>query len=306
MNLLSDNVGFSVIISTYNRCNLLIRTIESILQQNYSNYEIVIVDDASTDNTQKVITEKYSNIRYYRMDNNMGPGECRNIGLYKATKEWALIIDDDDIMIPDALKTISKTLHSFVGIEKYPVINFTTTNSLIEKYFVEVSLVDHITGKIKGDFVAVIQVKPFLSSRFSYPALRIGGESLLWMKIAKTYGIPTWDIKVIEVMSDAPYRLTSADNQIQRAQEYAEYQDLLIENFQEDYMKISPKIVDLKLIGSATYWLMAGNKNVARNKLTQKFSGKFLLYAKGLYLLTFLPTIVARGIFKFFRKVSRA
>ncbi len=75
----------SVIIPTYNRAHLIGRAIESVLSQTYDCFEIVIVDDASVDGTERVIrnyTDK--RIRYIRSDKNLGPAGARNIGIESA------------------------------------------------------------------------------------------------------------------------------------------------------------------------------------------------------------------------------
>jgi len=94
----------SVIIPTYNRAHLIGRAIESVLSQTYDCFEIVIVDDASTDGTERVIkhyTDK--RIRYIRSDKNMGLGAARNIGIESARGKYIAFLDDDDLFEPRKL-----------------------------------------------------------------------------------------------------------------------------------------------------------------------------------------------------------
>lgn len=98
----------SVIIPTYNRKHTLKRCIDSVLSQTYRNFEIIIVDDCSTDGTSEYIEEQYGdvtdiNIVYVRNDNNVGAGACRNIGVSYANGEFIAFHDSDDEWYPDKL-----------------------------------------------------------------------------------------------------------------------------------------------------------------------------------------------------------
>ena len=94
-------IFFSVIIPTYNRSTLLINTVDSVLAQNYPHFEVIIVDDGSTDDTQQVVRNTYSNvpqIRYFYKQNEER-GAARNFGLKHAKGEYALFFDSDDFML---------------------------------------------------------------------------------------------------------------------------------------------------------------------------------------------------------------
>ena len=93
----------SVIIPTYNRANLLDRAIQSVLNQTYQDFELIIVDDGSTDNTREVVGHfADSKIRYIRL--NEGTGGCatpRNSALGVAQGEYIAILDDDDFWVDE-------------------------------------------------------------------------------------------------------------------------------------------------------------------------------------------------------------
>jgi len=87
----------SIIIPTHNRSSLLKRAAESVLNQNYSNLEIIIIDDASTDDTKEVIQSiNDKRIVYIRNSTNKGANFSRNTGLKKSTGEYIAFLDDDD------------------------------------------------------------------------------------------------------------------------------------------------------------------------------------------------------------------
>ncbi len=87
----------SVIMPTYNRGYIIENAIDSILNQSYSNIELIIVDDCSSDNTEEVI-KKYNNERlvYYKLDTNSGANAARNFGIEKSKGKYITFQDSDD------------------------------------------------------------------------------------------------------------------------------------------------------------------------------------------------------------------
>ena len=79
----------SVIVATYNRAKLLCETIDSILQQRFQDYELIVVDDGSTDNTRAVLEGFGSRIRYLYQKNS-GPSAARNAGVRHALGRWTV------------------------------------------------------------------------------------------------------------------------------------------------------------------------------------------------------------------------
>jgi glycosyltransferase involved in cell wall biosynthesis len=100
-----EDILFSIVIPTYNRGHLIDETIKSVLKQTYQNYEIIIVDDGSTDNTQQLInTFSDKRIKYYKK-NNEERSIARNFGLNKAKGNYVYLLDSDDIIYSHHLKT---------------------------------------------------------------------------------------------------------------------------------------------------------------------------------------------------------
>lgn len=99
----------SIIIPTYNRAHLIGETLDSVLAQTYTNWECIVVDDGSTDNTNLVISNyvtKDSRFQYHHRPTNKqkGPSSCRNYGFELSKGEFINWFDDDDVMMPDALQ----------------------------------------------------------------------------------------------------------------------------------------------------------------------------------------------------------
>jgi glycosyltransferase involved in cell wall biosynthesis len=85
----------SVIIPTFNRARLLKKAIESVLNQSYQNFELIIIDDGSTDDTDKIVSE-YSGRAAYIKQNNKGPAAARNLGIEISRGDFIAFLDSDD------------------------------------------------------------------------------------------------------------------------------------------------------------------------------------------------------------------
>lgn len=100
----------SIIIPTYNRANVITDSINSILNQTYDEYELLIIDDGSTDNTEELInslasaSNAGSRIRYIKMPENKGVAAARNEGIRQAQYDYIAFQDSDDYWNPDKLE----------------------------------------------------------------------------------------------------------------------------------------------------------------------------------------------------------
>ena len=98
----------SVIIPTYNRSKLVKEAVESVLAQSYTDFEILVIDDGSTDDTRSVIEQiPDSRIRYYYKENS-GCSGARNFGLVRAKGEYIAYLDSDDLWPENYLETVLK------------------------------------------------------------------------------------------------------------------------------------------------------------------------------------------------------
>jgi glycosyltransferase involved in cell wall biosynthesis len=94
----------SVVLPVYNRAHLLERSLGSILAQTYRDFQVIVVDDASTDNTSEVVEQfRDPRVRYLRHQNNKGAPGSRNTGIMNAKGEFVAFQDSDDEWKPDKL-----------------------------------------------------------------------------------------------------------------------------------------------------------------------------------------------------------
>lgn len=95
---------FSVIIPSYNRSHTVGRAIQSVLDQTYSNFEILVVDDGSTDNTSEILSH-YATVKYI-FQSNKGVCAARNRGATEAKGKWLIFLDSDDELFAIVLEEI--------------------------------------------------------------------------------------------------------------------------------------------------------------------------------------------------------
>ncbi len=101
----------SVIIPTYNRADFIKDAVESVLCQTYKDFEIIIVDDGSTDSTKDVL-QKFHNKITYIYKSNGGAASARNVGINHAQGEYIAFLDSDDLWLPERLKFGVQALNS--------------------------------------------------------------------------------------------------------------------------------------------------------------------------------------------------
>ena len=113
-------IFFSVIIPTYNQENLLERCLKSVTQQTFKNYEVIIVDNYSTDNTSKVVKKFGKKIKYFKIRNRGVIAKSRNYGINHAKGELVAFLDSDDWIEPETLENMFYLLKTW----EYDVLYF--------------------------------------------------------------------------------------------------------------------------------------------------------------------------------------
>jgi glycosyltransferase involved in cell wall biosynthesis len=104
-----ETPSVSVVIATYNRARLLAQTLDSIFAQSFRDFEVIVVDDGSSDDTREVLASYQNRIQYVYQENR-GPSAARNVGARRAKAGWLSFHDSDDL----ALSAHLGTLHAYV------------------------------------------------------------------------------------------------------------------------------------------------------------------------------------------------
>lgn len=193
---MSSPIFFSVIIPTYNRAEIIMDSINSVLNQKYGNFEIIVVDDGSTDETSLVIKAINSNrISYYKIPNSER-GAARNFGIDKSNGEYVTFLDSDDIYYPDYLSNAFESLAKY----RFPVFfhqayefKAAESNKVIRKFTVAN---DDIKSLVKGNHLSCIGIfiKKEVTDKFRFNEDRnlSGSEDWeLWLRLAANFGLKT-------------------------------------------------------------------------------------------------------------------
>lgn len=126
---------FSIVIPVFNKEPYIKECLKSVLSQRNDDYEIIVVDDGSTDNSANIIKNLNSEKIRYIYKKNGGVSSARNLGIREANGEWITFIDADDIMYPIALEVYNSLIHKYPEAKvvvasvdqnrkKYPSMNY--------------------------------------------------------------------------------------------------------------------------------------------------------------------------------------
>ena len=185
----------SVIIPTYNRTALLPRAIRSVLNQSFQDFELIIVNDGSTDNTEEVVKSFEDNkIRYIRHEKNRGGSAARNTGIKAAQGQYIGLLDDDDEWLPEKLE---KQINKFQGLSEGYGVVYSGFSYVYEKKGEIISnnvpmlrgnVYDSlIKGCILGSPTPVIKKICFQKAGFFDETLPSCQDWDMWIRISKNY-----------------------------------------------------------------------------------------------------------------------
>lgn len=176
----------SVIVPVYNSERYISRCIDSILVQKYQNWELILIDDGSTDGSLSILNEyekKDSRIKVFHQDNT-GPGIARNVGISLATGDYIVFVDSDDKISMDYFELLSKKTEDVVFIdinqvdEEFRILKKESMSSY-KKLSKDVFLRQQMTGKINwgGDRKAV-KKDLLLNNKIGFSKHKIGEEAI--------------------------------------------------------------------------------------------------------------------------------
>jgi len=291
----------SIIIATYNRKDHLSNSIESILSQTYKDFEIIIVDDGSTDGTEELVRKNFkdSRIRYIKLSENKGATFARNTGLGEVRGEYFMVWDSDDVLYPNALEVI---INIFNRNHNLAVVSSPARSLLRGK---EIGYNKVAEGVIPKDIIIcrllpsnhkIRVARTSLCGEVRYKARNV--DFLVNVEMAqcgKWYSFPEYLGDVILESNQNSLTLnrrkTNLDLAILRAPYLADYlikyADILKTNCPEKYAGFS--------YGAAIGFFANGNKEKTRYYVKEALK----IHPKIRYILLYLLNFVPLGLFLF-------
>lgn len=286
----------SVIILTYNRAKLLPRAVKSVLNQTFLDFELVIVNNGATDDTDEVIKSfNDKRIVYKKIEKNKGPFAGANLGFDTVRGKYVILFSDDDEFLPDALETIA-TKFAELSPKGVKILWFDCIDAETGKcsgYGIRkegyIFYEDYLCGRARGDVMEVIHRDVIGNNRFD-TNLWGGMPTILFLKLYrnnKAFFIPKAICKlyrghgygsVSEPEISFPDHITKIV--------------LTLETFLKEYgeeMKIAcPKCYGQRLASLGFYQILNGEKQWGRNNILKSFKFHFSLAHCSIFILSFI------------------
>lgn len=185
---------FSVILPTYNRANMIGKAIESVLAQTYTNWELIVVDDGSTDNTKQVV-EAYNDTRIrYIYQQNAERSAARNNGIDNANGVYVCFIDSDDYFLPNHLTEFYKEIEKDADAGMFFGQTVADNNGVLTNVIVENkpnnynTIQEYLIVNPVRVAAACVKKSILVNNKFD-TQIRIGEDTELWVRIANRNSI---------------------------------------------------------------------------------------------------------------------
>jgi glycosyltransferase involved in cell wall biosynthesis len=156
---MTSPVLFSIVIPTYNRADLILDTLNSVFQQTFTNYEVIVVDNCSTDNTEEILDSyiKDGTIKFIKHEKNYERARSRNTGMENATGKFVTFLDSDDFMyrnnLADAAEFVANNPDIKCFHNLYELLN--SEKKVLRKYTFP-PLDNQLTAIVAGNFMSCI------------------------------------------------------------------------------------------------------------------------------------------------------
>ena len=291
----------SVIIPTYNREEVLPRAIKSVLNQIFKDFELVIVDDGSTDNTKDVVKNFNDDRVKYFYQKNQGVSAARNLGIKKARGKYIAFLDSDDEWLPEKIeKQISlfknNTSLDFIGCKRIVVNNKKEYKEKIDFNKEEVSSKKYFKLSLKGNLRTVCLTSGLVVKRkiiekvgFFDKNLPSGQDLDMWWRIFEKGG-------KFDFVDDYLYKYYEDNNDSLSSSFKGNYKNqIYLFKKHYNFIKRYPKVHSRRLQIIGTHCMLAG-----KNKLARKFFKKANQVSKRAknYVLILL-SFFGSNVFKF-------
>jgi glycosyltransferase involved in cell wall biosynthesis len=182
---------FSLIIPTFNRANFILKTIDSVLNQAYTNFEVIVVDDGSTDDTEKIVKSIQDPRVFYHLQDNAERAVARNTGVKLARGKYVTFLDSDDVLyanhFTEAVGLIEQYQHPSFFHLAYEVKDDSSRILRQNHYRGDLNR-QLITGNFLSCMGVFVKREVVLALPFNEDRALSGSEDWeLWMRLASRY-----------------------------------------------------------------------------------------------------------------------
>lgn len=212
INMIEYNTMVSIITPSFNSSRFIAESIESVLNQTYQNWELLITDDCSIDNSVEIIasyTNKDSRIRLFPLKSNVGAAAARNVSIKNSTGRYIAFLDSDDIWMPEKLeRQIAFMQQKGYAFTCSAYDQMTEQGEKLNKIVVvpqNISYHQYLRNTIIG--CLTVTIDRYQTGDFTMPIIRSSHDMALWLLIMKR-GFKCYGFN--EVL--ATYRLVTTSN----------------------------------------------------------------------------------------------
>lgn len=190
---MSTSPYLSVVIPLYNKQDYILRAVQSVLDQSYTRFELIVVDDGSTDNSRAQLINCCDSRVQYVYQSNSGEGAARNAGVRKAKHDWVAFLDADDSWEENFLSTIVELIQRFpncrVAASGYQIDNGTRSDPVRQRLEPGPQLVNNYFGLAYQDQLpfcasSVAIEKAALEGCGGFPEVEeLGADQGMWCRL---------------------------------------------------------------------------------------------------------------------------
>lgn len=290
-----NKVLFSIVIPSYNRAGIIGKSIQSVLDQSFTDFELIIVDDGSSDETQSVVDSFQDPRISYQWQENSERGRARNLGIEQSSGEYVTFLDSDDLFYPDHLLNASFETRNKTNIFWSPNEEIDQNGNVVRQYkdsgnpIVE-DLINK--GNIMSCHGVFVRKEVFEQLKFNEERALAGSEDMdLWLRLAARY-----DIKKLSQVSNAlvhhdmrsVYNFDDVDKLIERKR-------LMLQSLESDQVFMDKYGSRISVIKSQAYSYIALHSAMNPNNpisISLKFFWKSLQESPGsIFQKRFLATV---------------
>ena len=288
---MADHPRVSVIIPAYNSAAYTVETVESVLAQTYRDFEVIVVDDGSTDTTRETLAAYTGRIQYVYKDNG-GACSARNEGIRRARGEYLACLDCDDLWLPEKLE------HSLPVLEQDPGMGFMCTPCYT------IGPAGELVGEVRYPFdqrnaylnllmenyvlapTVVVRRSCLEQAGFFDESIFIPADWDLWLRLAGCFRVGYIDRPLSKYRLASNYTLRNADRYVREADYVLEKQ---LGTLAEFSAKAKNRLRARLQLTHALLYLKAGEPIAARRVLQRGMAADLLQWRTyGYYLLSLL------------------